>query len=440
MVTTTLILAAFLAAATPSQKPLTLADAVAAAMANFPGIAGSADTARAARDTAREAEAARLPALNFAANATRYSEPALATPIHAFDLRHAPSFDETLLQSSLTATYPVYDAGARESRISESRHNAESAEAATESERQNAASRAASAYATALGRAAIADAQRLRIEALQAERERVQKFLAVGRAANVDALRVDAALAAAEAERADAVASLDAAERSLARITGLPLETTRATNLVPVSESHLPFPDRASLEARTGEAPLVRQARSREQAQQATVSFARSGRLPQLSAAAQEIFFGTSSALLAEEWNVGLQFRLSLFDGGATRARIARATDAARAAGEQVRTAEVETGIALDRALAELQQSRDAAQSLASALTKFEEVARIEKLRLDNGAGTQTDYLRAEADLLSARANLAAARYRAVAARVELARVTGQLQPGWVEKTFGVDK
>jgi outer membrane protein TolC len=440
MLHASMLLAAVVAAASPPDGRLTLSEAVAAAMQNFPAVAVSTEEARAARAVIDESRAARRPALTLGANATHYSDPALATPIHGFDFRNPPEFDTTLLQSALTASYSIYDAGARDARVEEATHLAESADAAIDVARQQAAARAAAAYATALGRAEIVAAHRTRISALDAELRRVRLLREVGRAPQVEIFRVEAALAAAEAERSDSAAALDAAERTLARITALPLDRTRAENLVPLSESSLALPAIAELESDADDAPLLRQARSRAAAQEATIDFARSGRRPQLTAQAQELFFATDDDYLTDEWNVALQLRFNVFDGGATKARIARATAASRAAAEQVRTAGVETGMALDRALAELQQSRAVVSSLAGAVEKFEEVARVEKLRLDNGAGTQTDYLRAEGDLVLARANLAAARYRAVAARVELARISGVLGPDWVEQTFGASE
>ena len=62
------------------------------------------------------------------------------------------------------------------------------------------------------------------------------------------------------------------------------------------------------------------------------------------------------------------------------------------------------------------------------------EVARIEQLSLDAGAGTQTDYLRAEADLARARSLLVEAEHAEIAARVELARVVGELTTEWLNR------
>ena len=61
---------------------------------------------------------------------------------------------------------------------------------------------------------------------------------------------------------------------------------------------------------------------------------------------------------------------------------------------------------------------------------------RIEKLSLEAGSGTQTDYLRAEADLLAARAGWIEARHGEVTARAELARVTGALDRAWVARNL----
>jgi outer membrane protein TolC len=87
----------------------------------------------------------------------------------------------------------------------------------------------------------------------------------------------------------------------------------------------------------------------------------------------------------------------------------------------------------IDRAYAALEPAEARLRSLAIALARFEEVSRIEKLRLDAGAGTQVDYLKAEADLRAARAARIEAGYDRIRARVELARATGELSPAWLD-------
>ncbi len=70
--------------------------------------------------------------------------------------------------------------------------------------------------------------------------------------------------------------------------------------------------------------------------------------------------------------------------------------------------------------------------SLEAAATRFEEVARVSKLLLESGSGTQSDYLESEADLLVARASLARARDTEIGARIRLARTLGVLDAAWI--------
>ena len=61
---------------------------------------------------------------------------------------------------------------------------------------------------------------------------------------------------------------------------------------------------------------------------------------------------------------------------------------------------------------------------------------RIEHLSLESGAGTQTDFLQAEAQLRTARSDLAEARYAHIGAMVDLARATGDLTVAWLDHTL----
>ncbi|MGQ0562943.1 MAG: TolC family protein, partial [Gemmatimonadota bacterium] len=72
------------------------------------------------------------------------------------------------------------------------------------------------------------------------------------------------------------------------------------------------------------------------------------------------------------------------------------------------------------------------AGALEAAVAQSQEVARIDRLALEAGAGVQSDYLTAEADLLRARAGLSEAHAQELMALVELARITGVLSESWL--------
>ena len=72
-------------------------------------------------------------------------------------------------------------------------------------------------------------------------------------------------------------------------------------------------------------------------------------------------------------------------------------------------------------------------EALDASVAQWEEVARIEGLSLQEGAGVQSDLLRAEAGLFQARAGSARARHDAILATVRLARSQGALDQAWLD-------
>jgi outer membrane protein TolC len=72
--------------------------------------------------------------------------------------------------------------------------------------------------------------------------------------------------------------------------------------------------------------------------------------------------------------------------------------------------------------------------ALQAALEQSQEVVRIERLSLDVGSGTQSDYLMAESNLYATRSSLIEARHSVIGARIELARILGELSRDWLAR------
>jgi outer membrane protein TolC len=217
----------------------------------------------------------------------------------------------------------------------------------------------------------------------------------------------------------------------------VPVEEVRADRLAPVELADSQAPPREALVAEGIEAsPAVAQARAQVAAAEAQIALAKAIVKPELRAVGNYNEWTSSQLDFTGEWNAGLQLTVPLFDGGVTRSRIAKAEAAHRAAQEQVRLAEVQVREEVDRAAAAIEEAEARIASLTKAVERFTEVARVQKLLLDEGAGTQIDYLNAEADLLAARASLADARHAAILARVDLARAAGHLTPEWLRQNL----
>jgi outer membrane protein TolC len=294
--------------------------------------------------------------------------------------------------------------------------------------------RVVATYARVLSRHQVLLAHESRLTALGAERTRVEQRLEVGRAARLEILRTSAAVAGAEADRVRFAEALDTAERELARLIGTDPGATRARQLVAFDLSQPPGDRAQFLEVALARNPGVASARQRVATADTAIVLADTTRQPRVSLTGRLTDFGSAVGHFTNEWSTGVQLAYPLLDGGAARTRVARAQAGRDVARARLRLATTDVGTSLDRTLSAAREADARATSLGAAIAQFEEITRIEQLRLDEGVGTLTDYLLAEAELLGARAGLVEARYATLAARVELARVTGQLELPWLRQ------
>lgn len=426
-----------IAALDPQPVALSLSAAAADAVGLHPALRAARARADASARDVGEARAEWLPTLSLNGSAVKYEEPMVVTPIHGFDPGNIPEFDDVLLQGSLTADWLLFDGGGREARIGRRRALSVAAREDAAAGEARLVGRTITAYLRVLGLAATRDAHDRRLEALAAEEARVAQLAEVGRAPDVDLRRAEAARAAAEAERVRLVAALDVVERELARLTGHDVSATRAGQLRAVSLADTAQPARPDLVARAlAASPAVRAAEARAEAAADGVRAGRAARWPSLRAVGNVQAYGSDEEEPVAEWNAGVRVSVPLWTGGAISSRVGSALAAREAAESDLAVARLDVEGALDEALAAANEARARTGSLERAVAKFEEVARIEKLRLDAESGTQTDWLDAESELLVARAQLVDARHAEIVARAEIARLTGTLDVAWIDHTL----
>jgi outer membrane protein len=417
--------------------PLTIEAAARAALASYPALAVSEAAGDEAHAAVGEVRAAWFPSLRFSATANRSEEPMAVYPIHGFKPGLIPPFDRTYYQGGLNLSYALFDGGARGSRIRQAKERAASTDAAIDATSQSVVARVVVSYLDILSQREIVDAHDRRLAALSAEKRRVEQLLEVGRAAPVERLRVAAAIANAEAERVTYASALGLAEGDLARLIGTDVERTRAGELRAVDLADTLAPDSGrALKQALSQSPALAQARAQAAAAEAATGVARGVRFPSVGLAGNYNGWSDSKGNDQYEWNAAAQVSMPLFTGGAIRSGIARSDAASRGASEQLRLAELQLRQDVDRATTVVADAHARVRSLTSAVASMTEVARIERLALEAGSGTQNDYLDAEANLLVARANLVNAHYREIVARVELARITGQLTPEWLAQNL----
>ena len=416
------------------EQPLTLAEVVTHALSTHPSRAQSAALVARAEAARREQRSALLPSLVTEASLTRFEEPMVVAPLHGFDPRSPPRFDRTLAQANVSLGYTVWDGGARGARLERAALQVAAARAAEEAATESLIAESVRRYAALQTARELAAASAAAVQALAAERTRAARLLEQGRVARVALLRAEAALSGARAEQASADAQLEVAERDVARLTGLPQSAVHGRPLERVAvRATAPERDAAIRQAQSANAE-VRRLRAQLAATTAGEAEARAQWWPRLQLGGRYIRYGSGEGDAGGEWQGGVQLSYALFTAGARPAAQDRARAESRAAAAELAQAELRAAEAVDRAHALLTSARARTEALAAAAEQSAEVARIEKLALDTGAGVQTDYLSAEAALLRARAALTEARLAEVLAWIELARASGVLTPTWVEQ------
>ncbi len=412
---------------------LTISRAVALALERHPSVEAAAAVVDEFRGELGAARAAYLPTLRYSGSVTRTEDPALVTPIHGFTPQDLPAFHRTVIQNALRLDYLLFDGGTRRAKVGMSRARLAAAQAGEIEARQNLTAEVVRAYAEVLSGRRVLDAHDRRLQALESERARVLLLRGTGRAARVEEFRVEAALAAAMAARVGQSERLDAVEREFARLLGMEADVVRADRLRSlVLADTLPI-DRAGWRDGLSRSPEIESAARRLSASEAGVRAARGARWPSVELAGGLIDWRDPESEHESEWTAAARVSLSIFDGGAIGKGIERSRAAERGAAAQLRWTENRLQGRIDRAIAAVEEARAATRSLARADAAYAEVARIEKLALEAGSGTQSDYLTAEADHLSARAAWIEASHREIVARAELARAAGVLTVDWLD-------
>ena len=214
-----------------SGSVLRLREALEAALEHHPAVRVAEAGVEAGEARRAGAASARLPSLAFHTSLLRFQEPMLVAPIHKFDLMDLPELDRGLIQGELSAAYTIYDGGARGARLRAAQARVDAARAGVEVAEAEVMIQVVRAYLSAGSAREVLAAHERRVEALQEELRRAERFLAEGRTPQVSLLRAEAALAEAEAAGATSRARLRLAQLELARLTGIPEGRVAAAQL-----------------------------------------------------------------------------------------------------------------------------------------------------------------------------------------------------------------
>jgi outer membrane protein TolC len=406
---------------------LTLGEAVDRALRAHPAITAADARIGVAEGMSATARGMRLPDIVLSGGLTLHQEPMVVAPLHSLDPATPPAFDRTLVQSQVGVQHTLYDGGMTRSRIRAADASEEATRSLRTSTEMQVLEETVMAYLGLTTARMVLDAARAQAAALEEERARAERHLDAGSVARVELLTANAVLQEARAEEAAAAARVALAERTLARLMGMEALPELALVAVTLRAS--------SPRAGGGSSPVIRQAEQSVALAQARLSEERATRLPTVRASAGMLDFGAWEHRHALEWRAGMEITWPVFTG-ARGAAVRRAGAEVAAAERELDATRLRMAQEVDEAATAVSSGDERVSALTAAVAQWEEVARIQSLSLEAGAGEQRDLLRAEAGLFQARAGLALASQDALVARVRLARVEGVLSREWIDASM----
>lgn len=242
---------------------------------------------------------------------------------------------------------------------------------------------------------------------LQGHLDNVQAQYTVGTVAKLDVLTSNVSLANAKTTAVSADNNVDIAEANLNNILGLPLQT----KLV-LADHKLPFDSYdISLEEAMDYAmkyrPEVLQAALAVQEAEENIGIAQSGNRPTVSVRASNGWTDSNYIFGSEikNWGITGGISYSLWDGGATNAKIKQAKESLLAARETEQQTREAVQLAVKQAYLDIRSAAQKVEATQTSIDQAEESFKIARVRYQAGVGINLDVLDAQLNLNEAKTN-----------------------------------
>ena len=413
-------------------EPLTVQQAVEQALAHNPGIERQRQHINSETLERSIAQAHRLPELDLQAGLTHYSDPALAWPIHqpgAF-----PPFDQDISNIGINVRLPLYTGGRLLAAVDLADERSAMAQHGLQASEQELTFNVISSFGKTLQLQHLREAMEHRIRRLEAQVEDVRKRFRSGRAAELDVARIQTQLSEARYE----LATLEqGVSNTLNLLTTLMGRSQAPQQLAALAD--IPLNATTGIESWIEQAltahPSIRQAQANIRASEQRVAMAKGERLPQFSLVGNSRYLATSDGDGQDEWQIGVQMSLPLYDGSARSDKVTQSQIARQMAQLDLQELRDRVAYQVREAHAAVATAQLQIEVAEQGLSEAEEVLRIETLRYKTGTSTITDLLGAEAAHWNARAKLTQARYDLVIYKSQLLKASGGLTRAVFEST-----
>lgn len=360
------------------------------------------------------ARAERMPRIDLGAGVTRYRYPTPLTPIVIQDPTvrlDLPDFEKTIYDGGASFKLALFRGGriTRNIRIAETRKALAEDNYATA--RQDLVYNVTSVYHKILQLQRLFVSSEASVKQIESHRNNVEQFLEAGTAPRVDLLSTEVELAHARQSALLVRNNLESTFELLKNLMGLD-DTGAAISIVEAVPVETAYPsEEESVSAALRQRPDYKAAGKKQRISEERVRIAGGRRLPEVNAAGEYTKRAGEATAFKENWYLGARMTFPLFDGGLIRSEIYREKT------ELEKTKEEERALRLSI----IREVRDARLTIANAVDRIDashvaiesarEALRVERLKYDTGAGTNTNVIDAQTALLRAETDSCQAAY-----------------------------
>jgi outer membrane protein TolC len=407
-----------------SADPLTLDECVRVALEQHPSYTAANAATDAARESIGVARAAFYP-LVAADAAYRRFQTHIFLPSGlslAIDPVVGPIDDWS---GGVDLRYTLYDHGTRRSELAGAQAAHAGAGAGAEATREQIVFAVHDAFYRLAAASSNRDAAAQRLKRAEAHVALAQARLDAGAVPPVDVIRARTVAANARLAIANTRAATDVARGALNAAMGRPAESP--LEIAPSPEAVPQVDVEAAIARALQDRPDARAAREKEAWQRARVGLAEAAFGPKARVSAGYGVRDSDFVPHDPDWYAAINIDIPLWDGNATRHRVASAN-------AEVRKQEAETAAILNAIRQEvwstgttLQQRREAVVAAEAATGEAAEAVRLASARYEAGAGTINDLLDVETALLEADTQIVRARFEEQIAFAAYRKAAGEL-------------
>lgn len=391
-------------------QPITLAQALELARRNNHDLQVSILQLERSRAAVREAQAALLPTLGLSANIARSQSASSQLQDELSAKQGFPSntgVPSTGFNGQAQLTYNLYTSGNREATIRQAEEQERSDQLAVETQFETIRLNVATDYYNLQQADEQVRISQSAVQNSEASLRDAQSLERAGVGTRFDVLRSQVNLANSQQNLINAVSQQQIARRQLATRISL----SQSVNISAADPVQLAGLWNQSLEQTI---VLAFQNRSELQQQLAQRNISEQQRRQALSALGPQVSLIANYSLLdqfndsvsvTDGYSVGVQATLSLYDGGAAKARAAQARANIAIAETQFAEQRNQIRFQVEQAYSTQQSSLQNVQTANTGLEEAREALRLARLRFQAGVGTQTDVINSENDLTTAEGN-----------------------------------